>query len=31
MRNLRQFDPEVYAAISREVGRQSGTLEMIAS
>ncbi len=31
MQNLRQFDPEVYAAISREVGRQSGTLEMIAS
>lgn len=31
MRNLKQFDPEIYAAISSEVGRQSGTLEMIAS
>ena len=31
MRNLKQFDPEVYAAIGREVGRQDGTLEMIAS
>ncbi len=31
MQNLKQFDPEIYAAIGREVGRQSGTLEMIAS
>lgn len=31
MRNLKQFDPEIYAAIVREVARQSGTLEMIAS
>jgi glycine hydroxymethyltransferase len=31
MENLKQFDPEVYAAIGREVGRQGGTLELIAS
>ncbi|MBW7998067.1 MAG: serine hydroxymethyltransferase [Candidatus Glassbacteria bacterium] len=31
MNNLKQCDPEIYAAISREVGRQSRTLEMIAS
>lgn len=31
MRHLKQFDPEIYTSISREIGRQSGTLEMIAS
>ncbi len=31
MRNLKQFDPEIYAAIGHEVARQSETLEMIAS
>jgi glycine hydroxymethyltransferase len=31
MQNLKQVDPEIYEAIRREIGRQSGTLEMIAS
>ena len=31
MQILKQADPEIYAAVMREIGRQTGTLEMIAS